>query len=108
MPKDRFLKRLRVRLKEDLKEGARRASALSTAGLERTFSEIERLKYRVKIDRIDRRLSERYAEIGRRAYDRMNQGRSPLFDEEEKRRLFSAIEDLLVQKERFTEEMRGL
>ena len=92
--------------KEDLVRGWREIQSAAAPLADRSFAEIEALRLRRRLDRIDRRLFEAYQALGRRVSE--SWAGENLLAEEERKRESRRIDLLSEERKRIVDQMREM
>ena len=94
------------RWKEDLVRGWREIQSAAAPLADRSFAEIEALRLRYRLDRIDRRLFEAYQTLGRRVTE--SWAGENLLSEEERKRDSRRIDLLSEERKRIMDQMKEM
>jgi len=93
----------RTSWKEDLSRGLR---MLFTGGVflaDRSFSEIETIRFRRQLEQIKEKISLAYGKLGKKSMDHWNHRQN--LDEKEKNKIFQNIDDLIQEQEKLREQI---
>ena len=94
------------RWKEDMIRGWQTVQSRSASAVDRSFSEVELIRLRYRLERVNRRLFEAHQSLGKRIVDRWS-GKGGL-TEEERTREFRRIGFLLEEQKTLLAEIREI
>jgi len=96
------------KIQRDLSAGLATVKKEGTSLFLKTMTEMDMLKYRFEVHKIQGRLSELYRELGERFVEAVEKGEEEAFFTGEMMGLVEKIEDIRIEEERYKKEMDDL
>lgn len=97
-----------AKIQRDISEGISAVRKEGTSLFLRTMTEMDMMKYRIDVHKIQGRLSELYRDLGERFVEAIEKKDEDVFSKAEVRGLIEKIENIRIEEERYKKEMDDL
>lgn len=97
-----------AKIQRDVSEGISIVRKEGTSLFLKTMTEMDMLKYRFDVHKIQSRLSELYRDLGERFVEALEKKDEDVFSRTEVRDLIEKIENIRIEEERYKKEMDDL